>query len=180
MNGRILFCAMTLLGATALFSPLAAGTEGSPALSWRTHELDFQYRGFTSRYSCDALEGDMREVLLSLGARDDKSMVVSGICSGTGNRPSRIAGVHIKVATLQPAADVDPATPVNAYWKPVTIGGWANDMDCELLSQIKNEILPLFTTRNVQGRNIDCFPHVGTLITSRLTLEVLAVPAPGQ
>jgi len=179
MNGRHI-CATALLAATALLNPITAGAQDHQAAVWNTHELDFQYMGFTSRFSCGGLQDQIQGILLKLGARDDRDIVSPGACSGVGDRPSRIAGVHIKAATLQPAANDSATTAVDAYWKPVIVGGGGSDMDCELLQQVKTDILPLFTTRNVKGPNIECVPHQATRIPAKLTLEVLTLAAPAQ
>ena len=174
MNGRIP-CAAAWVAASALFSLFPAGAQEHQPANWSTHELDFQYMGFSSRYSCSGLENSMRQILLQLGARTDKSLVTPGACSAASDRPARIAGVHIKATTLQPATDANvPA--VDAYWKQVTIGGGLSDADCELLDQVKTEILPLFATRNVKSSGTPCVPHQATLIAPKLVLEVL-IPA---
>ena len=160
--------------ATALLASFAAAAQDHQAASWATHELDFQYMGFTSRYSCSGLQGTVKQILLQLGAKEEPGMVRFGACSGSGDRPGRIAGVHIKVATLQ--LDTGATSPVDAVWKTVTIGGRDLDADCELIEQAGKEILPLFATRNVQPLNVSCFPNQPTTVPARLTLEVL-VPA---
>ena len=184
MNGRIVACAMTLLTATALLSPLAADAQEHQPAVWHTHELDFQYRGFTSHYSCSGLQNNISTILLKLGARNDPDMVTPGVCSGSSDRPSRISGVHIKVATLQPATGAEQGTgqgtAVDAYWKPVTVSSASIDVDCELIEQVNSDILPLFTTRNVRGSNIDCIPHQASRIPSSLSLEVLTVAPPAK
>jgi len=174
MNGRIP-CAAAWVAASALFSLFPAGAQEHQPANWSTHELDFQYMGFSSRYSCSGLENSVRQILLQLGARNDKSLVTPGVCSAVSDRPARIAGVHIKATTLQPAADANVAN-VDAYWKQVTIGGALSDADCELMDQVKTEILPLFATRNVKGSSTPCVPHQATLIAPKLVLEVL-IPA---
>ena len=179
MNDRSRIYATALLVAAAVFSLSPASAQEHQPANWSTHELDFQYMGFSSRYSCTGLETSVRQILLQLGARDDKSLVTPGACSAIGDRPARISGVHIKATTLQTAADAN-APPVDAYWKQVTIGGGLSDADCELMEQVKNEILPLFATRNVKGGGTPCVPHQATLIAPRLTLEVLSLPEPPQ
>jgi len=175
MNGRISVCARALIASTALLALSPAGAQDHQAANWSTHELDFQYMGFSSRYSCSGLETSVRQILLQLGARDDKSLVTPGACSAVNDRPARIAGVHIKATTLQPAADANLAN-VDAYWKQVTIGGGLSDADCELMDQVKTEILRLFATRNVKSSSTPCVPHQATLIAPKLVLEVL-IPA---
>jgi hypothetical protein len=88
MNGRSGVCAMVLLTATALAGPFAARAQDHQAAVWHAHELDFQYMGLASQYSCSGLQSAMREILLDLGAREDQLVVVPGACSsGFDGRP---------------------------------------------------------------------------------------------
>jgi hypothetical protein len=180
MNGRIQLCAALLLPAL-LLPPFTAAAQDHQAAVWRSHELDFQFMGFTTHFSCSGLQGDVRDILLSLGAQDERNMVIPGACSGWEDRPSRISGVHIKVMTLQPAPSTPDASQgpvVDAYWKVVTVGARSEGENCELIEQVKSDILPLFTTRHLKDQNLDCIPHQATAIPSRLTLEVLVPVAP--
>ncbi len=180
MNDRLGVLTAAWLAALAFLVPQVGGAQEHQSANWSEHELDFQYMGFTSHYSCSGLEGEMRRILLKLGARDDKFMVTPGVCGGFDDRPSRIAGVHLKLATLQPVVGANPAQAVDAYWKPVTIGGNSSDADCELIEQIRSDILPLFTTRNIQPANADCIPHEEPTVPASLRLEVLSLPPPAK
>jgi hypothetical protein len=42
--------------------------------TWQTHQLEFQFVGFTTTYSCDGLEAKLRLLLLRLGARPGLSV----------------------------------------------------------------------------------------------------------
>jgi hypothetical protein len=78
------------------------------------------------------------------------------------------------MATLQPTASGEQGPAVDASWKAVTIGGRSSGADCDLIEQVRTDILPLFTTRNVKRQNTDCIPHQATLPPPKMTLEVLA------
>jgi hypothetical protein len=166
-------------GMAALVLVLAAGSVGAQAPQhqaavWKVHDLDFQYMGFTSRFSCSGLRDEMRTILLRLGARADHLEVTPSGCSNVEDRPGRISGVQIHMETLEPASG--SGTPVDAQWKQVVIGGEESD-DCELYEQIEHDILPLFTTRNVKSFNFSCMPHQATAVPPRVRLEVLSTGA---
>jgi hypothetical protein len=176
MNYPMPVLASALVGVAAFLATSPAAAQERQPAAWSSHELDFQYMGFTSRYTCSGLQDAVKDILLRLGARDDRDMVLPGACSDFGDRPSRIAGVRIKVASLQPV-DAGAAGAVDAYWKPVTVGGASSGADCELIEQVKKELLPLFATRRLQPLNVSCIPNQPSTVPPRLTLEVLS-PAP--
>jgi hypothetical protein len=73
------------------------------------------------------------------------------------------------------AADGEPAVP--SPWKAVELkldrSSLSEAGECELVEQVKQKVLPLFTSRNVDLRN-NCVPHQLTPGGTRLTAEVLA------
>ena len=143
---------------------------------WVPKELHFDYRGFTTKYSCDGLQERMRDVLLKLGARPDLRVRGYGCTRLVG--PDPFAGVSIKMNVLQPAGKQGgPAVPV--HWQRVDLltGLYEHDpvdaaADCELIGQIKQKILPLFATRNVDYRST-CEAHHLVPGGTRLKAEVL-------
>ena len=184
-SGRAL--AGVLAGATAalMFScmPVSAADSqaqaseaGVPAV-WVPKELRFVYMGFTSHYSCDGLRDKLRVVLKKLGARKDMELTQSP-CSNPGG-PTTFPGVYLKINVLQPAELTGGAQVVAANWRSVDVNrlsGTSDPLqdagDCELIEQIKHQILPLFTTRNVQF-NSGCIPHQLSLGATTLKAEVL-------
>jgi hypothetical protein len=123
-----------------------SGAALTPA-AWRTKELDFVYQtGFTTKYSCDGLKDKMGELLTQLGARDIQLRNYG--CPGSGRFP----GVHIKMSVLEPAHEWAIGRTVPAHWKTVDLVHpdpvW-EATECELMEQIKQKVLPLFATRNV-------------------------------
>ena len=68
-----LTAASVLAYASAWANPPPEPTAGSDHESavWVPKELHFDYRGFTTQYSCDGLRERMRNVLLELGAHPD-------------------------------------------------------------------------------------------------------------
>jgi len=163
----------------------AADSAGAPAAHWVERKLDFTYMGFTTKYSCDGLEGSVRELLLTLGARKKDLQIQSVGCSrleGVEHFP----GVSAKFWVLVPVSEDEAAksgdTVVQAtQWQTVNLVGNGDfriqQGQCELLEQMKRQALPLFTSRNLDFHS-SCVPHEVTLGDIRFTVDVLrAVPA---
>lgn len=176
--------------AVACAVPLGAvGAEGgAPAADalpavWVAKELSFVYQGFTSRYSCDGLFEKMRRVLLELGAREDLDVSRYG-CTAAAGAPDPFPGVRIRmnvltpapVANASPAGGTPPAATVPAQWKKVDVRLNRDPVyeagDCELIEQIKQKILPQFTTRSVEFSS-NCVPHQLSAGGTWLRAEVL-------
>lgn len=147
------------------------------AAVWTPKEIQFTYMGFTTRYTCDGLRDTVKDMLLQLGARKDDLKVYEQPCSGPPDRPNPFPGVKIKMSVLTPApsAPADGTQTVPAQWKTVKLPYRETAINgagqCELLEQVKQKILPLFTTRNVDLR-ATCVPHQLQLGT-QLQAEVL-------
>jgi hypothetical protein len=160
----------------------AEGSESVPA-AWADKELNFVYQGFTTKYSCDGLRDKMRSVLLDLGAEKKSLKVLQSGCSSPVGRPDPFPGVRAKMRVLQPASDSAGEKAVAAHWKPVDLklrDSFTTDSgECELVEQIKQKVLPLFATRNVQLQS-NCIPHQVTATRPTLKLEVLAPDVAAQ
>ena len=123
----------------------------------------------------------MRSVLLKLGARHD--LQVRGFGCTRLQGPDPFAGVSIRMNVLQPAGQQGgPAVP--AHWKRVDLLTDYDNRDpvdaaadCELIGQIKQKVLPLFATRNVDY-SATCEQRQLVLGGTRLKAEVL-VADPG-
>jgi len=154
---------------------------GRESAVWAPKELNFAYQGFTTKYSCDGLQERMRDVLLKLGARPDIQVRGFGCTRPVG--PDPFASVSIKMNVLQPAGQQGgPAVPV--HWQRVDLltGLYKHDpvdaaADCELIGQIKQKVLPLFATRNVDYSSTCELRHL-LVGGTRLKAEVL-VADPG-
>ncbi len=174
---RIAFLVPALAACAAAVA--AEGTAGEPQSAvWTEKELTFVYQGFTTRYSCDGLRDKVRGVLLDLGARK-KGLKVSELgCASPAGRPDPFPGVRVKMSVLQPASASNASqASVPAHWKPVDLklrDSFAIDSgECELVEQIRDKILPLFATRNVELKTT-CVPHQASPGRPSLKLEVLA------
>jgi hypothetical protein len=148
-----------VLSTASLADDSAAG--GGPG-TWQSHKYTFQFMGFTSTYSCDGLADKLRIVLLAAGARSDVKSVPGACASGFG-RPDRFARADLTFYTLAPA-DSGAATGggVPGVWRPVAFATrQPRELglgDCELMEQFRQQVLPMFTTRNVVS-NTTCVPH---------------------
>jgi hypothetical protein len=156
------------------------GSETAPKelAVWTPKEVQFTYMGFTTTYSCDGLQADIREMLLQLGARKDDLKVYEEPCSGPPDRPNPFPGVRIKMSVLTPApsTDSDVSHMVQAHWKTVKLPYRETGINaagqCELLEQFKKTVLPLFTTRNVD-LVATCVPHQLSPLGTKLQADVL-------
>jgi hypothetical protein len=178
---------VAMLGALLSASASFAATDDKDAVSavWTPKELRFVYMGFTSKFSCDGLADRMRKVLLLLGARSDLKVSPSG-CTSPYGRPDPFPGVMIKMNVLEPAGNTQakatsahaPAAPVAAHWKMIDVNAaLARDPlwqagQCELLEQIKQSVLPKFSTRNEQYQST-CVPNQLTIGGTQLRTEIL-------
>jgi hypothetical protein len=159
---------------------LAAADEAPPQAGWVPREFRFTYQGFTAKYSCDGLSSRIKTVLLLLGARKQDLKVSSTGCGSYG-QPSFFPGVAVKMSVLEPLGEKSPpgTEPVATVWRRVDLArreALAAAGDCELTEQIKETMLPLFTTRNVDYSST-CVPHQLTPGGTTLKADVL-VPAP--
>jgi hypothetical protein len=119
----------------------------------------------TTYYSCVKLEGQITKILRRLGAQDED--VRSSGCMTNGG-PERFPEIDATFSVLEPVANVDQGAAssknVDAHWDTVTL---TPDTSCDLIRQLKQHILPLFTTRN---QSSGC--------SSRFSVEVLRPAKP--
>jgi hypothetical protein len=131
-------------------SPQDASANSTHELAvWVPMQLNFVYRHFTTEYSCDGLAARMKSLLLKLGARPDLDVRGYGCTQLSG--PDPLAGVKIRMNVLE-VAGARPG--LGAHWQRVDLLADRNIMeaasDCELIEQVAQKILPLFTVRNVE------------------------------
>jgi hypothetical protein len=157
--------------------------DGGVQAVWTPKKLQFTYLGFTSRYSCDGLSDKLKQVLLDLGARADLKVTATG-CSGGFGRPSRFPGVAATVQVLEPLIDQNPGPDtkvIPAHWKKVVVAPKGDPLkaagDCELTEQIKQRILPMFSTRNIDYAS-NCIPNQLQVGGTRLSSDVLIADPP--
>jgi hypothetical protein len=142
--------------------------------AWTRHEVDLQYMGFTTRYTCSGLRSKVRLLLKHMGVRDDVKILERGCEFGY----QKVADFpRLKITFWAPAipkqGDKDPGDPVLGVWKPVVIkrnSPKGLEMgDCELVEIFYDRVVPLFLTRDVQG-GVNCIPH--QLVGNRIDLRM--------
>jgi hypothetical protein len=178
--------ALTLGLVLALVSvPAAAETAPAPATDqsavWVQRKLNFVYMGFTSHYSCDGLYDKMKSVLLQLGARKQDLQIHEYGCTTNYGRPDPFPGVQGTFFVLDPnvqtgAAGAAASAPVEAQWQTVQLQLARDSINeagqCELIEQIKQKVLPLFVTRNLEYHQ-NCIPYQLTPGATNIRVEVL-------
>jgi hypothetical protein len=170
---RIALTVGALLAASAALADATAPTQ-TPG-TWTKHHYSFAFMGFTSTYSCDGLADKLKELLITAGARPD-AVSNPGACASSFGHPDKFARADLTFYTLAPAGGPAPAEsptakpkpdqptgpPVGGIWRPVKFVAYSpHDLgigDCELIDQFRQNILPMFTTRNVQN-NVSCVPY---------------------
>lgn len=176
MRSKALFLVVLIVVASAaLGSPPAQAAPDSVQAVWVHRHVNFLYRGFTTRYSCDGLRDRIRYMLSKLGARD-LEIREQGCTRLVG--PATFPGVRVSMRVLVPASSErgkNAGPVVVAHWQDVVLmaknSGPKEQSNCELIEQFKESFLPLFATRNIRYRST-CVPNQTTLGT-HLSAEVL-------
>jgi hypothetical protein len=161
---------MTALGGGATLS-CAAIESGDTAPTdivdgaWQHHQVTFSYFGFTTLYTCDGLEDEVRQILLHIGARKDAKVTASG-CPGPVGVPTHSAWVAADFYTLAPVAAANGSDTVKARWTSLEVTpqrpNFLGEGSCELIQDMKDLITQNFSLRNVDYRT-SCHPHELTL-----------------
>jgi hypothetical protein len=135
---------LLLIPAMALLSATAAG---ATAATWRPYDLIVDLHNLPVRYSCDDLWYKFHDVLLALGARPDLQILAYRCEAGRDSNDARSPRVQLRFnlpealdKSLARMADVQatPQTVRLTPGHPVSL----QTSDCELLRQMKNELLP--------------------------------------
>jgi len=180
IRAAVAVSAALLVGSAATVA--APTDETSPQATapakWAPRKLSFIYQGFTSKYTCDGLRDQMKQILQELGA--SKDLVVKRYACTRLDGPEQSPGVLATFSVLTSPGTDDRGTAgsknVPARWDTVTLNSdtprQSNWGDCELIEQVKKQVLPLFTTRNLTYTS-SCFPHDVSLAGAHLSVEVL-------
>ena len=174
-----LFASAALLSVSSLATAAASADQAGTPAQWRAQKLKFDYTGFTALYTCDGLEGKVRDILLTFGARKDLKVRATG-CSDGQNRPSRFAWVTAEFSALAPATDPAAADALKAGWEKVQIApnrpSYMGAGECELVEQMHELLQKGFALRNTEYRT-SCVPHQVSIGDYSVTTEVLKVAA---
>ena len=172
--------ALSLSVATAAMQPSTASEvgQGAPA-AWQSYDLNFHYFGFTTYYSCSGLENRLEQILREMGADQDLRVSASG-CFGAGDIGNMLSA-RIRVRMPVAPSESQPETFLAAS-KPVTLRSGANGAvgagDCELLEQVRDQLLPALKIQLVQD-DLRCVP--GQANYSGRSLQVMALlPEPAK
>ena len=141
---------------------------------WTPKRLKFVYKhGVTTHYSCDGLRDKIKDILTRLGAGDIE-IRSTGCINPSG--PDVFPGMDVRMNVLQLAHEWTIGHTVPARWKKVDLLAGRDPVDaagdCELIAQIKQDVLPLFVTSNVDY-NATCEPRSVLPGATRLTADVL-------
>jgi hypothetical protein len=152
-----------------------AGESRQPA-TWKRQEMEFVYLGFTTRYSCEGLQGKLRALLLASGARPDPQVRVRE-CPAAPGEVTEFPSVRMVFHAAVPASGPTSAQGgFAARWTAVTIsarpGAALEPGDCELVEQFRDRVLPAFATRGLAGE-VHCVPHRISGSSYRLAFESL-------
>ncbi len=167
---------------------------------WKAQQVNFEYRGYSTMYSCRSLEDKLEIILRTVGARENVSLQ-SYICDEqlgiarfqismqspviASEENIRELTTHdskdelvarVNGAQLPGAADLERFP---AVWKKVSFAR-DRDMrlergDCELVEQLRRQILPRMSVQVVKD-NIRCSSAFGNIGSPRLIVSAL-VPA---
>jgi len=153
----LVFCGF---GVTALAAePSTADPEQG---AWKKHEYSFQFLGFTTTYSCDGLASKLKVLLIAAGARADAKST-SGACARGFGIPDKFARADLIFYTLTPVENGEHANPpISGVWRSVAFADRSPREvrlgDCELVEQFRDNVLPMFTTRDIDNR-MTCVPN---------------------
>ena len=156
--------------------------EAEVAASWRAHDTQFSYQGFTTTYSCQGLKDKMESLLVYFGARSEGLKVSTQGCSAPPFRPAPAVDLRMRFETLAPVSGA-VGEAIAARWAERDLSGetkvqqeapqWITRGDCELVERFVDLVLPMFSHRILENR-ITCIPHrrSGTLPTVRVEVLV--------
>jgi hypothetical protein len=157
----------------------SANTSAGTMAEWRTQKLKFDYNGFTALYTCDGLEGKVKQILLTFGARKDLTVRATG-CNYGSSQPSKFAWVTAEFSALAPSTDPAPADAVKAGWEKVQLAPnrptYMGAGECELVEQMRDLLQKGFALRNTAYRT-QCVPHQISVADYSVSTEVLKAAA---
>jgi hypothetical protein len=182
--------------ATSAFADAPADGEIVQAV-WKPQQMNFEYRGYSTTYSCRGLQDKLELILLSVGAREDLQLngyacdeqigiarfqivLQSPVIASEENLRELTAYdakgeliARVKGEQLPSAADLPR---FSAVWKTVS---FARDRrmrlergDCELVQQLRQQILTRMSVRMVKD-NVRCSSSMGNIGPPRLTVSAL-------
>jgi hypothetical protein len=180
-SSSALACAvMIAFGITWSAPTPAVQLAGQPA-AWRHHDLIVSLRNLPKRYSCDDLWYKFRDILLAMGARRDTKILVYQ-CGERAGKLARSPKVHLQFSTPELLADSQARrADIKAASQTVRLApghpASLQESDCELMRQIKDELLPEITKRTVSF-NLACPAQASSRSAFHITVQT-AIPLTG-
>jgi hypothetical protein len=152
----------------------------SVSVTWQHRAIKFSYVGDTTAYVCDALESQVRRILVFFGARKDATVRAS--CPLGPEVPSHQSFVTADFYVPTPVDDPAANGIVQAHWTALLINAHHPDFigkgDCELLQAMKDSVLQNFAARDLKY-STSCFPHAltdGDFLVTGTGLKVSGSP----
>lgn len=173
-----------------------SGADDSIEAVWKTQHMNFEYRGYSTVYTCGGLRSTLRTILTSVGARDGIRLRSYGCDDQAGvarfqiTLESPVAATEENIRELttysseeeliarargEHLASAQDLPRFPAVWKTVS---FARDPklrlapgDCELVRQLRREILPRLSVQIVSD-NLRCSAF-GNISRPRLTVSAL-------
>lgn len=186
----------------ALVLPVTAAVANSPRSEsvtaiWKAQRVNFEYRGDSTVYSCRSLHDKLIMILRTVGAREDVRL--HNFMCDEKLRSARFQ-VAMKSPVIASEANVRDVTQYDtqeeliarvsgeklasatdlerfpAVWKTVSFardrGMRLERGDCELVQQLRRQILPHMSVRVVKD-NVRCSSSLGHIGPPRLTVSAL-------
>lgn len=169
-----------LLLGTALYAQSVSASEVPQPTSavWKPYELDFHYFGSTTYYNCSALESRLEQLLQEIGADKETHVTVTG-CFGPADL-GKMLTAHIRVRMPVSSEPQSQSFPVSSKTVTLKAGrtGESGSGDCELLEQVRDQLLPAFKLQLVKD-DLGCVPGQATY--AGRSLQVMALlPEPAK
>lgn len=197
---QVLMASVLALNAVAASAPTSSGRDVIEAI-WRVQDFDFTYRSARNFYDCDDLRASLGELLRTLGAHE--SVRIQMRCTGFGGIASYRAHISVAVAVEATDENIRAATRFDARERLVArLGGFTlptaanverfpaawrsvafsvsgqhrpNESDCELLSEVQQQIFPRLSVRS--AARLYCLPWASR-VTQRLEVQALVRVSP--
>ncbi len=175
--------ALVTFGALQIAAGATPATQTQPA-QWRPNDLIVELHDLPKVYSCDELWYKFHGVLLQIGARP-RMNILAYDCGSEAGAAAYSPRVHLQFQTLEaiPANDARWADTQAAY-RTVRLGPGSpttlNDSDCELLSQIKDLLLPALSDDHTIAFHLACQSVSARHAAFALTVSVLESSDPSR
>lgn len=176
MNLSKLFISVVAAGCLLQTGAAAAQDAAAPPAvqaQWQEHELSFHFMGFRTYYNCYSLEDRLEQMLRDLGARPDVQVIATGCAP---RQVSSMISTRIRLSMPVDAASGSAGEVFAAQRKTVTLpvhsGSRVGTGECELLEQVRRQLLPALKLEVVKD-DLRCFPGAESL--GNRTMQVAAL-----